>query len=123
MYHERSDAVKANPPKIRNSTPHGGATTRTGKRLPKDQVEALTVVAQIIHDSFNSPNVSDSNFEAANIVDTIDNVARALWCIGRKTEDDMGTLHLHGHMVREGLQSVADSINNLAQAVRETMGE
>jgi hypothetical protein len=53
-----------------------------------------SAVADAIRYCFVSPNVSDSNLEAANIVDTLDDLARA------------------GHRI-------ATAIDNLAEAVRE----
>ena len=40
-------------------------------------------VNKAIRDVFISPNVADKNFEAANVVDTLDDIARGLFAIAR----------------------------------------
>jgi hypothetical protein len=40
-------------------------------------------LAEALNRNFTSPNVSDSNLEAANLVDTTDRIARALMEIAR----------------------------------------
>lgn len=41
------------------------------------------LVAEALKQVFFSPNVSDSNFEPANLVDTTNNIAKALWAIAK----------------------------------------
>ena len=38
-------------------------------------------IAEALIRVFESPNVSDSNYEAANIVDTLDDIARGLFAV------------------------------------------
>lgn len=91
--------------------------------------------AQAIRDVLVSPNVADSNFESANVVDVINYVSNSIRhgtsviadaitprdAAGRR--DDSGT---HVGSLTEavmgltsGLCSIAAAINNLAEAVRE----
>lgn len=44
----------------------------------RKDVEATYAIANAIHDNFTSPNETDSNFEAANVVDGLFAIARAL---------------------------------------------
>ena len=43
-------------------------------------------IAQAIHENFTSPNESDSNWEAANVVDGLYAIARALHHVARALE-------------------------------------
>jgi hypothetical protein len=49
----------------------------------KAQDEALV---KAVYDNFTSPNVADSNCEAATLVDTTHDIAKALWAIARALE-------------------------------------
>jgi len=62
-------------------------------------------LADTIHNVMVSPNVSDSNGEAANIVDVIDNHGRCMLDAAVKIE--------------RGLASIALAIGELAEAIRE----
>lgn len=46
-------------------------------------------VARAIDRNFTSPNVADSNLEAANLVDVFDNLVRALWRIAALYECEL----------------------------------
>jgi len=48
--------------------------------------EKKETVAEVIRRSFISPNVSDSNWESANLVDTTDRIASALYKIAEQIE-------------------------------------
>lgn len=43
--------------------------------------EDVALIARTLRSCFISPNVSDSNMEAANLVDVLDDISRALWKI------------------------------------------
>ena len=47
---------------------------------------AAGVIAEAISANFTSPNVSDSNFEPANVVDALDRLASAGFAIARAIE-------------------------------------
>jgi hypothetical protein len=82
---------------------------------------AKDVIAQAIVESLISPNVSDSNLEAANLVDVGDEISRALWKLAR-TEDAQGqpgTLMAHGEAIKEAAHTIAEALDNLANAIRE----
>ena len=46
----------------------------------KEQSEIAKALIRV----FESPNVSDSNWEQANIVDVLDDLAKALWYIAKQ---------------------------------------
>lgn len=62
-------------------------------------------IAEAMHAVFVSPNVSDSNFESANLVDVMDNHGRQMLDAATK--------------IANGLGSIALAIENLADAIRE----
>ena len=73
---------------------------------------------------FTSPNVSDSNYEAANMVDVIDRLGHqiqnaAKWLGNGDASTHMGALEAHGKAVLEGCTAVASAISDLAEAVRQ----
>ena len=80
-----------------------------------------SLIAQAIVESLISPNVSDSNLEAANLVDVGDEISRALWKLARTEDRDgqPGTLVAHGEAIKEAARIIADALDNLAQAMRE----
>jgi len=91
-------------------------------------------LADAIISSLQSPNVSDSNLEAANVVDVIDSLADSARLIARAitasaapgTDATGGTVDSLTEAVMGitgGLVRVADSIADLAAAVRERSGE
>ena len=43
-------------------------------------------IAKALIRVFESPNVTDSNFEIANIVDTLDHIARGLFAVAKQLE-------------------------------------
>ena len=51
--------------------------------------EAINNVANAITESFNSPNVSDSNWEPANIVDVLERIAVRLEHFNKLYEENM----------------------------------
>lgn len=59
-------------------------------------------IANMLRETLISVNVPDSNYEAANVVDALDAIARALGA-------------LNG--VAEAARSIADALNNVAEAI------
>jgi hypothetical protein len=85
-------------------------------------------VARAILDTLISPNVSDSNMEAANVVDALESVANAIryGLRGLGNADaatPMGALEAHGLAIRQSADQIASAIRDLAEAVREHGGE
>jgi hypothetical protein len=79
------------------------------------------LLAQALRDTLISPNVSDSNLEAANLVDVGDNIASALWKLARteaSAAGQPGTLMAHGEALREAAHIIADALLVLADAIR-----
>jgi hypothetical protein len=84
-------------------------------------------VADAIRDTLCSPNVSDSNFEPANVVDALESIARALRQLGfYGPGDNPGAIEGHSMMLRDGaarisesLGGIASAITDLAEAIRE----
>ena len=73
---------------------------------------------------FTSPNVADSNYETANLVDVVDRLGRqimhaAKWLGNGDAITHMGALEAHGKAVLEGCTAVASAISDLAEAVRQ----
>lgn len=93
--------------------------------------EAVDGISDSLRAVLVSPNVADSNMEAANIVDVVDKLARSTRRIADAItpniaggKDDAG-----GHVeslteavmgMTSGLLSIAGAIETLAQAVRES---
>lgn len=86
-------------------------------------------VANAIVDCLRSPNVSDSNFEAANLVDTTDRMASGIYRLALAIMPNAagGKDANGGHVeslteavmgVSAGLARIADAIESLADAVR-----
>lgn len=81
-------------------------------------------VADAIGACFISPNVPDSNFEAANVVDVIagagHNISRALKALGNGTSDaPMGAIEFLAVQVREGSSAIASALSEVAAAIRD----
>lgn len=93
--------------------------------------KSKTSIADAIVRSFESPNVIDSNFENANIVDVLGRLASATHCIAKslypigampgedRTGGRVSSLTEAVMGIAAGLCNIADSIDNLASAVRE----
>lgn len=62
-------------------------------------------LADVLRDVLVSPNVADSNGEAANLVDVLDNHGRTLLDGSEK--------------IAAGLHAIANAIGDLASAIRE----
>jgi len=77
-------------------------------------------MAEAIDRNFTSPNATDSNGENANVVDVLDKIGRALWCLSRRRgeNDHFGAMEFLATETRAGLGEVAAALNNLAAAVR-----
>lgn len=80
--------------------------------------------ANSIEACFISPNVPDSNLEPANVVDVIAgaglNISRALDRLGNAdASTPLGAIENLAMEMKHGLGAVADSICELASAIRE----
>jgi hypothetical protein len=49
--------------------------------------DAYDEIAVAIKNAFESPNVSDSNGEVANVVDALDKIGNALWAIASEMKN------------------------------------
>lgn len=76
-------------------------------------MSAPNPIAEALRDVLVSPNVSDSNFEAANVVDALDQIARALWC-GLRTKDP------DSHSERN---SLSDEIKSASERIATALTE
>lgn len=86
-----------------------------------------SLIAEAIDRNFTSPNVSDSNFENANIVDVINYNAVALLDIGKALErlgtngaGPMGAIEVLALEVKEGTERVSAALLEIAEAIRDT---
>jgi hypothetical protein len=82
-------------------------------------------IAETLHHALVSPNVADSNGEAANLVDVVHELARAVgfglkWLGTGDAMTQMGAIEAHGVMVKEAAETIAAAISDLASAIRET---
>lgn len=86
--------------------------------MAKDQI------AEALRQTFISPNVADSNLEAANPVDVADNLARSLWCLTRITAPDEtpGAVQLLSIEIKAGSERIASALQSIADAIRERRG-
>jgi hypothetical protein len=76
-------------------------------------------VAKALLETLISPNVSDSNWEAANVVDVIADVANAIWKIARTNDPkSVGSIELHAQAVERAGESIASAIWDLSSAIR-----
>jgi hypothetical protein len=85
-------------------------------------------IANALRDVLMSPNVEDSNGEIANAVDTLNNIAKALWFgvkhLGLNDADSpLGALENLALEVRNGSQCIADGLNAIAHAITSTVQE
>ena len=86
-------------------------------------------LAEVLQNVLVSPNVSDANGEAANLVDVLGNLASAVWFgVGWRTDPSRRPNAIEGHgeaikmaaeRIETGLESVASVIGELASAIRE----
>jgi hypothetical protein len=73
------------------------------------------LIAQAIRDTLMSPNVSDSNWEAANLVD----IAAALWKLAKSDDPkSLGALEAHGAAIKEAAGLLAEALYAVADAIR-----
>ena len=98
--------------------------------LPAEAIaDSIDAVASAIRDNLTSPNVADSNFEAANVVDVINRLASAVFRVGSAITAPAAPGHdAEGGTVASlteavmgvtaGLVRIANSISELAEAVR-----
>jgi hypothetical protein len=93
---------------------------------------ATNPIAEALQNVLVSPNVSDSNGEAANLVDVLGNLASAVWFAhGWRTDPSRrpNAIEGHGEAIKEaarsiesGLESVATAIDGLAIAILDRRG-
>jgi methyl-accepting chemotaxis protein len=84
-------------------------------------------IADALRETLISPNVTDANSEAANLVDAVDNGSRALWQVGRAIErlglneasTSMGAIEVLAKEIKEGSERIASALSELAEAIRE----
>ncbi|HEY5387622.1 MAG TPA: hypothetical protein VIL79_06935 [Thermoleophilia bacterium] len=82
-------------------------------------------IAEALRDVFQSPNVPDSNFEIANVVDALASVAEAMVFAAKHlgngdASTQWGALEAHGKAMLDAAETVSDGLHDLADAVRET---
>lgn len=86
-------------------------------------------IAEAILRTLESPNVTDSNFEPANVVDVLARLSRATFSVADAITDQDG-VRANEHWsctsltsavvgMTKGLFAISESINSLAEAVRE----
>lgn len=81
-------------------------------------------IAKALREVFISPNVDDSNFESANMVDAIAGISNAIlyavkWLGNGDACTPMGAIETHGKAILDASEKISDSIRYLADAIRE----
>jgi hypothetical protein len=77
-------------------------------------------IAEALMSGLMSPNVSDSNLAAANLVDVGDNIVDALWKLVRTgAPEHIGALEAHGEAMKDAARIIAEALYALADAVRD----
>ncbi len=78
-------------------------------------------LAETLQNVLTSPNVSDSNGEAANLVDVFDRIGDAAWRVAKWWDQmtPMEAIESHGEAVKEAAETMASAIHDLANAIRE----
>jgi hypothetical protein len=80
------------------------------------------LIAQALMETLISPNVSDDNLEAANLVDVGDNIAAALWKLAKSDDPtSLGALEAHGQAITAAAGLIAEALYAVADAIR-TLG-
>lgn len=84
-------------------------------------------LAAALRDLLSSPNVSDRNMEPANLVDVMDDVARAIRFAAKHlgTGDavtHMGALEHLAQEVKEGSERMAGGLHAIAEAIKSCGG-
>lgn len=84
-------------------------------------------IARAILNVLISPNVSDSNFEPANVVDALQGIGELIRSAARSlgngdASTPMGAIEAHGKAVTDAAGAIAEAIRDLADAVREHGG-
>lgn len=84
------------------------------------------IIAEAIDRNFTSPNVTDSNFEDANIVDVINRnasavfeVATSLKKLGTNGAGPMGAIEMLALELKEGSERISGAMLEIAAAIRE----
>lgn len=82
-------------------------------------------LASALRDTLISPNVADSNWEPANLVDVLDAIARAIRFSAKHlgTGDavtQMGALGNLAKEVKEGSERVAGGLHAIAEAINRS---
>lgn len=90
-----------------------------------DEEKITSAIVEAMHHTLVSPNVEDSNGEAANIVDAMDKVSRAIrWtaqllCKGSENQDvPIGALEALGDSIETGAGDIAQAIRYLADVIQ-----
>ena len=84
----------------------------------------MTSAADAIKETLVSPNCSDFNGEAANVVDGLYQVSSAIRFAAKhlgkeEASSPQGAIEYLAGSIQDGTTQIADAINNLADAVRD----
>lgn len=79
-------------------------------------------IAQAIHENFTSPNVSDSNWEAANVVDGLDKIGRAIYSATHTSSNPDRSLVDALYYIGGSLKDVAEAIQGISGPQEGTSG-
>lgn len=82
----------------------------------KDSIETLS---RTIEECFKSPNVSDSNWEIANLVDTTNRLASCTLAVAKALKlSDVEAGHYHGPLtLGDATMEIATSLEHISQSI------
>lgn len=81
-------------------------------------MRAVDRLAAAIENAFTSPNVLDSNWESANLVDVGHSISRAIRNLGNAdAATNMGGMEALGAVTKDGLESIASALYSVATAI------
>lgn len=91
--------------------------------IPMSKSDELALgIGRALESVFVSPNVSDANGEAANVVDALAGIGRMVWesakHLGNGTADTgFGAIEGHSMMVKDAGERIASALNGVASAL------
>jgi len=92
--------------------------------IPMSKSDELALgISEALSCFLTSPNVHDSNGEAANVVDALDGIGKALWDAathlgnGNASTGGVGAIEGHAMMLRDAGEHIAGALDGIASAL------
>jgi hypothetical protein len=87
--------------------------------MPRTSTPPRDALAAALRETLISPNVSDDNWEPANVVDVLNKVARALTWMSFGDNTNKGPGEVLGERVKEAAHEIAVGLSDVADAIRQ----